>query len=368
MDPLALPPTDRVLDVVIDSDPMNEIDDQFAVVWALLRPDRLRVRALTAAPWQSDEKTYRDTDPQVDAGRHAPRLRAAVAPDEGQRQAFAELHRIVALMGVDVPVHAGADRFLPDAATPVPSAATEALIALAHEQRDGPLYVLGIACATNLASALLLDPDIADRVCVVWTSAHPSWWPRPTASYNLSLDLHASRLLFDSGVPLVYLPGYTVGEELRTTRAELERYLTGRGPVGDYLWDTWESHWMTRGQEPGPGQRGLPDRPELGADGRRTVPRARCGPAMAAPGGAPSHSGGVGHGPRRLLRRPVPAAGLSRDWRPLRSGRLVRPREQRLGWGHGGKMLECWHRYAVGQRTGQVSRILPGELTSHGLC
>jgi len=251
MDPLALPPTDRVLDVVIDSDPMNEIDDQFAVVWALLRPDRLRVRALTAAPWQSDEKTYRDTDPQVDSGRHAPRLRAAVAPGEGQRQAFAELHRIVALMGVDVPVHAGADRFLPDAATPVPSAATEALIALAHEQRDGPLYVLGIACATNLASALLLDPDIADRVCVVWTSAHPSWWPRPTASYNLSLDLHASRLLFDSGVPLVYLPGYTVGEELRTTRAELERYLTGRGPVGDYLWDTWESHWMTRGQEPG---------------------------------------------------------------------------------------------------------------------
>jgi len=251
MDPLALPATDRVLDVVIDSDPMNEIDDQFAVVWAMLRPDRLRVRALTAAPWQSDEQIYRDTDPQVDAGRHAPRLRAAVAPDEGQRQAFAELHRIVALMGVDVPVHAGADRFLPDAATPVPSAATEALIALAHEQRDGPLYILGIACATNLASALLLDPGIADRVCVVWTSAHPSWWPRPTASYNLSLDLHASRLLFDSGVPLVYLPGYTVGEELRTTRAELERYLTGRGPVGDYLWDTWESHWMTRGQQPG---------------------------------------------------------------------------------------------------------------------
>ncbi len=251
MDPLALPATDRVLDVVIDSDPMNEIDDQFAVVWAMLRPDRLRVRALTAAPWQSDEQIYRDTDPQVDAGRHAPRLRAAVAPDEGQRQAFAELHRIVALMGVDVPVHAGADRFLPDAATPVPSAATEALIALAHEQRDGPLYILGIACATNLASALLLDPGIADRVCVVWTSAHPSWWPRPTASYNLSLDLHASRLLFDSGVPLVYLPGYTVGEELRTTRAELERHLKGRGPVADYLWDTWESHWMTRGQQPG---------------------------------------------------------------------------------------------------------------------
>ena len=46
---LALPRTDRVLDVVIDTDPVNEVDDQFAVAWALLRPDRLRVRALLAA-------------------------------------------------------------------------------------------------------------------------------------------------------------------------------------------------------------------------------------------------------------------------------------------------------------------------------
>ena len=248
---LDLPPTDRVLDVVIDTDPMNEVDDQFAIAWALLRPDRLRVRALLAAPWQSDEKTYQSTDPSVDQGRHVDRVRVAVGPAEGQRQADAELRRLVDLFGVDVPVYAGADRFLPGPATPVRSDATDALIALAHEDRQGPLYVLGIACATNLASALLLDPSIAGRVQVVWTSAHPTWWPRPTASYNLSLDLPASRVLFESGAPLVYLPGYTVGEELRTTRAELQRYVQGRGPVGDYLWQTWESHWMTRSQQPG---------------------------------------------------------------------------------------------------------------------
>ena len=251
MDPLELPRTDRVLDVVIDTDPMNEIDDQFAIVWALLRPDRLRVRALLAAPWKSDAKTYRDTDPDVDQGRHVTRLREAIEPAEGQRLAVAELHRLTALLGSRAAVHPGADRFLPDASTPVRSAAADALVALAHEKRDGPLYVLGIACATNIASALLLDPSISERICVVWTSAHPSWWPRPTASYNLSLDLHASRVLFDSGVPLVYLPGYTVGEELRTTRSELERFVRGTGPVGDYLWQTWESHWMTRTTSPG---------------------------------------------------------------------------------------------------------------------
>ena len=251
MTPLALPPTDRVLDVVIDADPPNEVDDQFALVWALLRPDRLRIRALLAAPWRSDAQIYRDTDPGVDVGRHAPRVRAAVTAAQGQRLAVLELERLVRVMGADVPVYAGADRFLSDATTPVRSAAVDALIDLAYEDRAGPLYVLGIACATNLASAVLQDPGIAERVQVIWTSAHPTWWPRPTASYNLSLDLAASRVLFDSGVPLVYLPGYYVGEELRTTDAELASYVQGRGPAGHYLWQTWTEHWMTRNQRPG---------------------------------------------------------------------------------------------------------------------
>ena len=250
-DQLDLPPPDRVLDVVIDTDPVNEVDDQFAVAWALLRPDRLRVRALLAAPWRSDERVYAETDPDVDRGRHTRRTRPAVTPEQGQRLAADELRRIVEVTGVDVPVHEGATAFLPPSGLPEATAASDALTAVAHEEREGPLYVLGLACATNLATALLRDPTIAERVCVVWTSAHPTWWPRPTASYNLSIDLRASRVLFDSGVPLVYLPGYTVGEELRTTRPELEAHVKGVGAVGDYLWRTWEEHWMTGSRQPG---------------------------------------------------------------------------------------------------------------------
>lgn len=251
MPSLDLPSTDRVLDVVIDTDPMNEIDDQFAIAWALLRPDRLRVRALHAAPWVSDEKVYAETDPDVDRPRHEQRTRPSVQPAEGQRQASAELVRLVELTGVDVPVVPGADRFMADAASPVLSPAVDSLIALAHEPREDPLYVLGIACATNIASALVVDPTIASKICVVWTSAQPTFWPGPVASYNLTLDVPAARVLFDSGVPLVYLPGYYVGEELRTTRSELKEHVRGRGIVGDYLWSTWEEHWMTRSRQPG---------------------------------------------------------------------------------------------------------------------
>jgi hypothetical protein len=44
------PPRGRVR-VVIDTDTANEIDDQFALAWALLRPDKLDVVAVTAEPF-----------------------------------------------------------------------------------------------------------------------------------------------------------------------------------------------------------------------------------------------------------------------------------------------------------------------------
>ncbi|WDR02882.1 hypothetical protein PSQ19_01240 [Devosia algicola] len=44
------PPTDTVR-VVIDSDTANEIDDQYALAWALLSPEKLSVEAVTAEPF-----------------------------------------------------------------------------------------------------------------------------------------------------------------------------------------------------------------------------------------------------------------------------------------------------------------------------
>ena len=37
--------------MVLDTDTYNEIDDQFAVVYALLSPERLKVEAIYAAPF-----------------------------------------------------------------------------------------------------------------------------------------------------------------------------------------------------------------------------------------------------------------------------------------------------------------------------
>ncbi|MBE0698068.1 MAG: nucleoside hydrolase, partial [Anaerolineaceae bacterium] len=40
--------------MVLDTDTYNEIDDQFAVVYALLSPEQLQVEALYAAPFTND--------------------------------------------------------------------------------------------------------------------------------------------------------------------------------------------------------------------------------------------------------------------------------------------------------------------------
>ena len=98
-----------------------------------------------------------------------------------------------------------------------------------------PLYVVALGCVTNIASALLLAPDIVERIVVVWTSGYPSHAPQVNFSLNLEQDMLASTWLLDSGVPLVYLPGFQVGAQLRLSLPEMERHVQGRGAIGNYL-------------------------------------------------------------------------------------------------------------------------------------
>ena len=46
-----LAPPEGPVRLLIDTDAANEIDDQFALAWALMSQDRLRIEAVTAAPF-----------------------------------------------------------------------------------------------------------------------------------------------------------------------------------------------------------------------------------------------------------------------------------------------------------------------------
>jgi inosine-uridine nucleoside N-ribohydrolase len=211
------PPTGPV-SMVLDTDTYNEIDDQFAVVYSLLS-DNLDVEAIYAAPFFNHRSE---------------------GPGDGMHRSYAEIMRLLERMGIEgQPVYHGSERYLGAPETPVHSAAAEDLIARAMAPRDGPLYVLAIGAITNVASAILLEPAIVDRIVVVWLGGNPLYWPH-SREFNLRQDVPAARVVFDCGAAVVHIPCRLVAEQLRTTLPEMFHYVKGRGAIGDYLYRIYE--------------------------------------------------------------------------------------------------------------------------------
>ncbi|HEX6722568.1 MAG TPA: nucleoside hydrolase [Burkholderiaceae bacterium] len=253
--------------IVIDTDAANEIDDPFALAWALLSSKQLDVVAVYAAPFSFEYRrpemlhARRVRDSQAPAApRDAELLEHYAArlafyerkgwdlaqvdwpvfnpPGIGMERSFAEIVAVFDLLRLPSAgkVLRGSAGYLPSATQPLQSDAVSHLIRSARASPpDEPLVVVAMGCVTNVASALLLAPDLVDRIVVVWTSGYPSHAPLVNHSFNLEQDLHATRVLLDSGVPLVYLPGFHVGAQLRLSLPEMERSVQSCGAIGAHL-------------------------------------------------------------------------------------------------------------------------------------
>jgi inosine-uridine nucleoside N-ribohydrolase len=214
------PPKGKVR-LVIDTDTFNEIDDQFAVAYALKSPDRLQVEAIYAAPFHNA---------------------LSEGPADGMEKSYREILTILQRLRID-PAHyafRGSTGYLKDAETPQESEAARDLVRRAMASPDDdPLYVVAIGAITNVASAILMEPRIIGKIVLVWLGGHAHDWP-DTREFNLIQDVPASRLVFDCGVPLVQVPCMGVASHLLTTLAELREYVKGQGELGDYLYETFE--------------------------------------------------------------------------------------------------------------------------------
>jgi hypothetical protein len=160
-------------------------------------------------------------------------------PNVGMERSYSEILRVFELMNepVNNRVFRGVPGYLDSIDKPVRCDAVEHLIesALASPE-DDPLYVVAIGCLTNVSSALLLAPEIIRKIVVIWTAGYPSSIARTNFSLNMEQDMVASKVLFESGVPLVYQPGFHVGAQLSLSLAEMDVYVKGRGAIGDYLY------------------------------------------------------------------------------------------------------------------------------------
>lgn len=202
------------LDVVLDTDAYNEIDDQFAIAYLLRSKPQLNTLAIYAAPFSNA---------------------IAATPEEGMEKSYREILRLLALCRENVPVYRGSAQYLPDEKTPVNSAAAWDLVAraMAHTA-ENPLYVVAIGAITNVASALLMEPKIAERIVLVWLGGHAHHY-RDTKEFNMRQDYPAARIAMNCGAPFVQLPCQGVVSAFSTTEPELEKLLVGKNPLADYL-------------------------------------------------------------------------------------------------------------------------------------
>ena len=99
---------------------------------------------------------------------------------------------------------------------------------------DDPLYVVAIGAITNVASALLTEPALAEKIVVVWLGGHALSWP-DTREFDLRQDVPATRVVLDCGVPLVLVPCMGVASHLHTSVPEIDRYVAPHGELGAFL-------------------------------------------------------------------------------------------------------------------------------------
>lgn len=209
-------PTGRI-DVLLDTDTYNEIDDQFALAYMMKAPEKLNIVAITAAPFLNKKST---------------------SAGHGMELSYQEIEKLLRFMHREdrlERVCKGSDKFLPDENTPVDSPAARRIAELAMQYTiEKPLYVVAIGAITNVASAILMQPQIADKMVVVWLGGHALHY-KDNREFNLYQDIAAARVVFGSGVPLVMLPCQGVVSTFTLSEGELNQWLAGRDELCDYL-------------------------------------------------------------------------------------------------------------------------------------
>ena len=200
--------------VILDTDTYNEVDDQYALAYAMLSPDKVKLLAITAAPFLNSR---------------------SVSPADGMEKSYPEALRVRGRADADsdIPVYRGATRFMTSKTDVVESEAVDTIIKLVRESEE-TVYIVAIGAITNGASALVKAPDIAEKAVLVWLGGHAQHW-KDNKEFNLYQDVPGAQVVFDSKIPFIQIPCNGVCSAFHTTLPELNYYLKGKNALCDYL-------------------------------------------------------------------------------------------------------------------------------------
>lgn len=205
-------PQEKKKRVILDTDAKNEVDDQFAIVQALLS-ESLELKGMIAAHFEPAKSATSEQD------------------------SYEEIHRILGMMGKEgeVPVWHGAKAAMETEIRPADSEGARQIIFEAMKEEERPLYLAFLGPLTDLAAAILLEPAIVTRnIKVIWIGG--GRWPEGGYEYNLKNDVAAANVVFSSGMEVWQIPR-DVYRRMPVSFAELYTRVRPCGTIGAYLCD-----------------------------------------------------------------------------------------------------------------------------------
>lgn len=209
-------PQEKQVRLITDTDAKNEADDQFAVVQALLSPKMDNV-GLIAAHFGIDRVA------------------------DAMEASYHELETILDKMHFQKEglLYHGAPHALPNKTTPVVSEGVELIVREAMKDDPRRLFVIFLGPLTDLASAYLMEPRIANRLTAIWIGG--GVYPSGSPEFNLGNDVNAANVVFSSKIELWQVPK-NVYEMMPVSLAELQVRVRPYGEIGKYLFDQLVAH------------------------------------------------------------------------------------------------------------------------------
>ncbi|MCM2439585.1 nucleoside hydrolase [Agrobacterium vitis] len=203
--------------IIIDTDPGQ--DDAAAIMLALASPDQLDVLGLTVVagnvPLSMTSRNARIVC-ELSGRSDLPVYEGALKPLERPQVTAEHVHGKTGLDGaeVDEPVMPVQDQH-----------AVDFIIDTIRREPAGTITLCTLGPQTNIALALQKAPDIAPRIrelVMMGGGFFEGGNITPAAEFNVYVDPQASKIVFDSGVPIVMMP-LDVTHQLLTTKARVAR-------------------------------------------------------------------------------------------------------------------------------------------------
>lgn len=219
-------PEEKKVRVILDTDAKNEVDDQFAIVQAVLS-ESFDVRGIITTHFGKEKSV------------------------QSMQDSYDEVNKVLSLVNrQDIKVLHGGEEAIETENTPVISEGAEFIIEEAMKEDESPLYIAFLGPLTDMASALLLKPEIAKKnITVIWIGGRD--WPAGGWEYNLKNDVCAANIVFKSEVQLWQVPR-NVYRMMPVSHAELWTRVYPYGAIGKYLAENvvaFNNEWTSRPRE-----------------------------------------------------------------------------------------------------------------------